>query len=443
MNATASFRPRARNAARARRDWRTSPATDNPGHRRTPSACPARGASGLGSPATRSWKRVNRSRASARVRPFTLVVMSDADACEMAQPDPSKLTSSMTSPWPIRSQTRQPVAAERIVALGVGGRRRPWRGSSAGAGCDPGSHSDTDRRDRSSANMTLRTRCSPPTSASTSSRGVVERERGSRGGRHAEPLHQRLGAMVTRADADAVAVQDRADVVRMHAVEHEGEDRRLLARRADEADAGTAAHAARSRSAAASCLVRGDAPSRSRPTDSRPRRPARSRRRCPACRPRTWTGSAAQVDRSKVTERDHVAAALPGRHLLRAGRPAVKHTDARRPEHLVSREGKEVAAERLDVRPRGAGAACAPSTSTGTPAAWASATIRRTGLMVPRAFETCATRDKPRARRRAAPRSPSRSQLAGIGDRRDAEYGAGLRRPAAARARCWSGAPCR
>jgi hypothetical protein len=37
------------------------------------------------------------------------------------------------------------------------------------------------------------------------------------------------------------------------------------------------------------------------------------------------------------------------------------------------------------------GAACAPSTSTGTPRAWASATISRTGLMVPSTFETCVT----------------------------------------------------
>src|SRR3546814_6449573 len=58
--------------------------------------------------------------------------------------------------------------------------------------------------------------------------GVVEAHRRPRRGRHAEPLHQRLRAVVADADGDALAVDDGADVVRMDAVEREGDDAGLL-----------------------------------------------------------------------------------------------------------------------------------------------------------------------------------------------------------------------
>src|SRR3546814_5031776 len=51
--------------------------------------------------------------------------------------------------------------------------------------------------------------------------GVVEAHRRPRRGRHAEPLHQRLRAVVADADGDALAVDDGADVVRMDAVRSE------------------------------------------------------------------------------------------------------------------------------------------------------------------------------------------------------------------------------
>ena len=46
---------------------------------------------------------------------------------------------------------------------------------------------------------------------------------------------------------------------------------------------------------------------------------------------------------------DHVAAALPGRHLRRARLLAVDHADAGRAEHLMAGEDEEVAADRLHV----------------------------------------------------------------------------------------------
>ena len=47
--------------------------------------------------------------------------------------------------------------------------------------------------------------------------------------------------------------------------------------------------------------------------------------------------------------RDHVAAALVGRHGFEQGEPAVEHADAGRAVQLVPGEGVEVAAERLHV----------------------------------------------------------------------------------------------
>ena len=75
--------------------------------------------------------------------------------------------------------------------------------------------------------------------------GVEAGERGAGGGRDAEALHHRLRAVVPGAHGDALAVEDRADVVRVDALEHEGEHARLLARRADEAQARAPRTAAR------------------------------------------------------------------------------------------------------------------------------------------------------------------------------------------------------
>ena len=50
---------------------------------------------------------------------------------------------------------------------------------------------------------------------------VVQRQRGPRRRRHAEPIHQRLAAMVAGADGHALAIENRPHVVRVHAVEDE------------------------------------------------------------------------------------------------------------------------------------------------------------------------------------------------------------------------------
>ncbi len=65
--------------------------------------------------------------------------------------------------------------------------------------------------------------------------GVVEGERGARGGRQLEEFHHRHGAVMAGADRDAVLVENGAEIVRMHPRDDEGHQARLIARRADDA----------------------------------------------------------------------------------------------------------------------------------------------------------------------------------------------------------------
>ena len=58
--------------------------------------------------------------------------------------------------------------------------------------------------------------------------GVVHGERRARGRRHAEAAHQRLGAVVAGAHAHALAAEDLGHVVRVDAVEREGDERAAL-----------------------------------------------------------------------------------------------------------------------------------------------------------------------------------------------------------------------
>src|SRR6202050_3161699 len=51
--------------------------------------------------------------------------------------------------------------------------------------------------------------------------GVVESDRGARGGGYAEPLQHRLRAVMPGAHGDALAVEDGAHIVRVHAFQHE------------------------------------------------------------------------------------------------------------------------------------------------------------------------------------------------------------------------------
>ena len=71
--------------------------------------------------------------------------------------------------------------------------------------------------------------------------GVVDGEARPGRGRHAEPLHQHLGAVVPGPYGDAVAVEDLGDVVGVDAVHREGDDSAAVVARGRSED-GQAGH---------------------------------------------------------------------------------------------------------------------------------------------------------------------------------------------------------
>jgi MFS family permease len=60
---------------------------------------------------------------------------------------------------------------------------------------------------------------------------VMNGKRRPRGRRHPEPAHQRLRAVMPRSNANTIASEDLADVVRMRPLEREGDERSAIARR--------------------------------------------------------------------------------------------------------------------------------------------------------------------------------------------------------------------
>src|SRR6266404_9849816 len=66
---------------------------------------------------------------------------------------------------------------------------------------------------------------------------VIKRKRGARCCRNPEALHHRLRTVMAGADRDTVVIEDRSDVVRVYAVEHEGKYARFSPRGPDDAQA--------------------------------------------------------------------------------------------------------------------------------------------------------------------------------------------------------------
>src|SRR2546425_8928097 len=86
---------------------------------------------------------------------------------------------------------------------------------------------------------------------------IIDVERGTRGRGDAEPAHQRLGAVVAGPNTDAVAVQDRRQVVRMNVAVRERHDAGTVVARSIDRDA-LDLRQALDRQAGQLLLVRGD-----------------------------------------------------------------------------------------------------------------------------------------------------------------------------------------
>ncbi len=188
--------------------------------------------------------------------------------------------------------------------------------------------------------------CRAATSASASRsisrRVVVDAERGADGTRQAQMVHQRLRAMVAGAHAHAALAQQRAGIMRMHAIQREGNDADPVPRHADGAHAGNFLPAARARIASGCGRAPRSGPSRwpsmksmaaASPTAG-PIGGVPASKRC---------GGSANSVCGEADGADHVAAALPGRHGRQQVRLAIEHADAIRAVELVAGEDQEVA----------------------------------------------------------------------------------------------------
>src|ERR1700753_1523043 len=144
--------------------------------------------------------RSNSPSASARVLPFTASVISEAEAVEIAHPCPSNRTSSILSP----------------ASLSRSVNRSPHRGFTPSALASAASSGPKFRGRRLWSRITSRYK-------SFRSMAVLGEERpGAGGGRHPEEFHHRHGAVMAGTYRDAVLVEDRAEIVRMHALHDEG-----------------------------------------------------------------------------------------------------------------------------------------------------------------------------------------------------------------------------
>ena len=139
---------------------------------------------------------------------------------------------------------------------------------------------------------------------------------------------------------------------------------------------------------------------------------------------------------------DHVAAALVRRHGLEEAGLAVQDADAGGAEQLVAGERVEVAIEVLDVDLAGEAPPAPHRPAPERRRRCAISMICLTGLIVPSAFDTCATATS-FVLVAQEPLVLIDEQLAVVVDRDDAEHCAPSARRGSATGRCWSGAPSR
>src|SRR5947199_3375042 len=146
----------------------------------------------------------------------------------MRSPDWSRSPGPRTSPRRF-GRTHRPSygGRPRPRTAGSSPGRSSWRRRagpcSAGACSGPGSVPDTCRT-RSTSGEDLLDLLDARDERVGVVHVVVDVEGGACGRGEVEPLHERLGAVVARTDADPFDIEDRGDVVRVSAVDREGHD---------------------------------------------------------------------------------------------------------------------------------------------------------------------------------------------------------------------------
>src|SRR5918994_3814406 len=166
--------------------------------------------------------------------------------------------------------------------------------------------------------------------------------------RDPQPGHQRLAAMVARADRDALPVQDLRDVVRMDALHVERDDPGpLLRRRAVQLDPGHVAEALeRVGDQVVLVLLDRVEPDPVQVVDRRAEPDGFGDRRRP-CLELVW--EVAPGGLLELHLADHVAAEVERLHRLEQVAAPPEGADAARAAELVRGEREEIAAARLDV----------------------------------------------------------------------------------------------
>mmetsp|Transcript_9977 Transcript_9977/g.21175 ORF Transcript_9977/g.21175 Transcript_9977/m.21175 type:complete len:443 (+) Transcript_9977:317-1645(+) len=180
---------------------------------------------------------------------------------------------------------------------------------------------------------------------------VVHVQRRPRGPRRAQLAVQRLSAVVSRADGDAVLIEEGGQVGGVDALVVERTERGAVAAGGGvgpvDADARHFAQPAVEVRAKLLLVALDLFHAEGREVVDRRAQPHRlcdRRRACLEAAGRRRVGGAFEED-----VRDHLAAALPRRHLLQQLEAAVEKADARGAAHLVPRGDEEVAAEPLHV----------------------------------------------------------------------------------------------
>ena len=167
---------------------------------------------------------------AARSLPLTASVISEAEAVEMAQPLPSKRMSSTALAVQAHEHACSRSPHSGLCPSACASRRVELAEIARAAGCDRGSRRGRDPSGPSAEHLARLARAPRPArrrpprccSSANEARAVAGTPKN---------VHHRHGAVVAGAHRDALGVEDRAEVVRVHALMRERQHRGLVGAR--------------------------------------------------------------------------------------------------------------------------------------------------------------------------------------------------------------------
>lgn len=176
---------------------------------------------------------------------------------------------------------------------------------------------------------------------------VVEVEARPRGAWHFELPHERLRAVMAATQGEALGIGELGEVVRMRALERESDERATVRHRAEDAQPFDLAHALQGILRELGVMIEDGLPSDAlQVVDGCTEHDGASdvRSACLKARGAILERAAAELD-----TQDHLAAAMPGRHVRQDRLLHIKRSDACGRTHLVAAQRVEVAVERAHI----------------------------------------------------------------------------------------------